>query len=397
MSDKGIKAVEDYLGRLSGEEKAPEKPAAKPAEKKDAAPAPAEKPAETPPAPKEGEEVAEPVEGQEEEAPTEKYRLRNASGKALEWDSEQAAFDNISALRGMHKGLQERVKALAENSQANYTFAQQAQTRIQELERALAGQNAGQGGNGHPPAAQPGGSPVRPATSQEGSPSEIALDPNKGILEQSVDWNLYKTFRDTHGPEAAQIWATEVALRRVQDALRAELQQSLSPLSDNLERANITQEAQQLFLTVANYQAVGGGHVYPEMQDQAALGEILQVWSQTPLDPQAKLTPYGVHMAVLAWRDWRRAQGRGWSPNGSSGAGQSPSGQTPASAGQQVDPLAAAREIVESVIHAAEEGDSPVGNGSAHRSNSPRANREQRLKARLRQAKITDQELGFGR
>jgi hypothetical protein len=394
MSDNGIAAVDKYLGRLSGEEPAEKKP--KPAEKTEPKPAaPAGEQAEAP-----EPEAAKPAEAQEEgaeaepETPPEKYRLRNASGKALEWDSEQAAFDNISALRGMHKSLQDQVKQYKEVASSNYTYATQTQARIQELERQLASRPA--------EVTQAGQSQPVQSANLGAAPSEAErLDPSKGILEQSVDWNLYKTFKETHGPEAALIWATEVALQRALASVRGELQQSVSPYAESLERANITQEAQQLFRSVASYESAGGGLVYPEMHDPAALPEIMSVWLQTPIDTQAKMTPFGVHLAVLAWRDWRRSQGKPWQANqagngnGAAGAGQQPTGQPPS---QVLDPLAAAREIVESVIAAnAEEQESPVGSGSGHRPNSPRANREQRLKQRLRKVSLADNELGFGR
>lgn len=220
-----------------------------------------------------------------------------------DWESQDKAEQSFKTLRGQFKSMQDRtakaeaygVKAV-ESANAWKSHADRLQAELDQL------RGAPQKTNQQVRAAQAG----QPSTGVEGAETTVSS------LIESLDWGLINQMAGEHG--------TTVALYEMADQLAAKMEARFQERLNGIERPIAEQralveqatKARDLFVNLAQATYQDGSLAYPELGEPESAEQIATFWTQMPsvgIPKDTLMTPAGVHLAVLMWREWRRSQG----------------------------------------------------------------------------------------
>ena len=302
-------------------------------------------------APEPEPEVAEP----EPEVTPEKFMFGGE-----EFESQAAAEQNFKSLRGQFKPLQEKLAATEAANQGWNDAYQQGKLTPPQPDRA-----------------EPEGSAsVKPgdATPEPGSDDAIA------DIIKAVDWQTVEDIHEKDGPIAAQQWALYQALKQHDKAVSGRLKEGTEDFQKFQEVQRVNQLGVDTFQEAARRVDGDGNPVYPELKDQEAASEILNIWNRLALPDDYKYSPAGVYVATLAYRDTMGRLGLK--------AGETPASTPPAEA--PVDP------VVASVVAAAAANQDVVpGSDRTIPAKPGQSPGEQAAQAILKAGLGTDPELGL--
>jgi len=234
---------------------------------------PADAAAETPPPPG-------------EEPPPPKFKFGGE-----EFENQEKAEQNFKSLRGQFKPLVERVtRAEGELSRAAES-ARGWHARAQELEAELEAYRQGK-----PPQSQP---------AESDQPAEKEAE--------GIDWDLYAEIHRL-ATERGETWKAEQWLAKEQqkliDARLAAIRDEATlPQREAQIRAEIGQQTEALFTSLADYVNHDGSPAYPELSDPQAAYQIGRFWTSLGLPPEAALTPQGAIAAIALYRMAAGSQG----------------------------------------------------------------------------------------
>ncbi len=160
----------------------------------------------------------------------------------------------------------------------------------------------------------------RQAVPQKETPQE----PEKPWYD-SLDWDFVEELAQEKGLQTAMYWLTQQMDNRYTGLLDSRIKTALAPHEQSAQAASMYRETMQTFNAVAFETAENGSLRFPELHDQAQAEEIVRIWST--LDKSLAMTPRGVRMAVLEYRDTNGAaylgqNGTSPSPAGGNGASQ---------------------------------------------------------------------------
>ena len=204
-----------------------------------------------------------------------------------EFDSREAAEQNLRSLRGQYKPLQGLARSLGGIDKIAPTLtsaAESARAWKAEADRLRAELD------GRQPAAAPAASDPAPAD----EPAE------------SIDWELYAEIRkvaiEQGTPEKAEQWLHEQQERVINARVQALLDDRLAPLADAEQQAALASQTQALFTDLSTYVNGDGSVAYPELHDEQASYAIGRMWASLGLPPEAALTPQGAIAAIAIYR-----------------------------------------------------------------------------------------------
>lgn len=193
-----------------------------------------------------------------------------------EYDSQEAAEQNLRSLRGQFKGLTE--KASERDSAAHSARAWKA-----EYDR-LAGELAAlkQSGPANPdPTPQPG----------------------KG---EGIDWDLYAEIRrlanEAGEPWKAEKWLTEETAKVAEARFQRMLDEATESTREREAAEQLAAQTAELFNGLTGLALSDGSPAYPELADPRTAYEVGKTAKQYNMDPDYVLTPAGAAAATLLYR-----------------------------------------------------------------------------------------------
>lgn len=148
-------------------------------------------------------------------------------------------------------------------------------------------------------------------------------EPEKPWID-TLDWDFAQELAEEKGLQTALYWTVQQMDARYNEMLDKRLKAALAPHEQRNEQSQKYQETMSTFNTVAFEVNQEGGLRFPELHDQSQAEEIVRIWST--LDPRLAMSPRGVRMAVLEYRDTNGVSvgqsSTGLAPAGGNGASQ---------------------------------------------------------------------------
>jgi len=136
----------------------------------------------------------------------------------------------------------------------------------------------------------------RQVTPQQTAPQE----PEKPWYD-SLDWEFAQELAEEKGLQTGFYWLTQQMDNHYSKLLDQRLEKALAPHNQRSQQAQLYTETMQTFRGVASEVTDAGAKRFPELSDHDQAEEIVRIWST--LDPSLRMTPRGVRMAVLEFRD----------------------------------------------------------------------------------------------
>lgn len=215
--------------------------------------------------------------GQPPAAPAQRFRFADQ-----EYDTPAQAEQAFRSLQGQFKPLQTR--------------AQQAETSVREwveyanqLEAKLAA--AAGGPTGQQPAAG------------KAEPQSAAPAPTPDPVE-AVDMEFFGQMVEDHGLTVATAWLVPQIAKAIEAKVEQRLTDMVGPLQAQANQQQTLTRVNTLWSQVAGQRNAAGQPLYPELQDDRTAQEVAYIWTKMGLTPEMAMSPTGVHLAVLAHRDW---------------------------------------------------------------------------------------------
>ncbi len=208
-----------------------------------------------------------------------------------EWESQEKAEQNFKTLRGQFRAKeaarQEAAASAHEATTAAFAWKAEADRLQQELNQYQSGNTSGQ-------------SPVQ----GDGTPKDPQAAANP---LQAIDWSLYQTLHDDHGPKVAAAWLYEQTLNALSGQLDKRVNDKVDPVLDPIKsREQQLQEGNQLIAAFQESAALkfdDGSPVYPELTDGRATRDIGTILMQLELPTDVSHSHRGIHLAVVTYRD----------------------------------------------------------------------------------------------
>lgn len=324
------------------------------------------------------ETVEQDPNAEQEGEPAEKFAFAGQ-----EWESQQQAEQSFRTLRGMHKSMQTKLAAAEKYGREHY---QKVMDWKAAYERDIQGGPSRQGNQSPDAGGQRNGGSNGAA---QASVNPAAADTPKGIID-SLDWRTIHQMAESEGMTVALYEALDQVVPRLQELFDRKVNDSTKDYREQQAEAAQVKGAIDLFTSMAAYvDDDGATPVYPELhQGEEAVAEVVRFWSQMgfPSDAYA-LSPAGVHLAILAYRHWKRRTDGSTKPTAANGS-----------------PSAAAAAAIKSVKEAAGLGAGATASttvsgssGSPVRPASPAQAGEASLRRQILNAGVskTHQGLGF--
>lgn len=206
-----------------------------------------------------------------------------------EYDSREAAEQNIRSLRGQFRPIQSLARSLGGVDKIIPQFtsaAESARGWKAEATRLAAELEAAR--NGAPVA---GDTPTAPVETAEAV---------------GIDWELYAEVRKL-ATERGEPWKAEQWLHeRQEEVIQARIQRALderfAPIDEADQSEAVTNQTAELFGSLAQYVNSDGSAAYPELGDEQASYAIGKIWATMGLPPEAALTPQGAIAAIGLYR-----------------------------------------------------------------------------------------------
>jgi hypothetical protein len=326
-----------------------------------------------------GEEIAAPgapkPEGsglEQPAAPVAKFKIGD-----LDFDSPEHAAQQFKSLRGQFRSLTTQAAQHKERGDRLNGVAAQWKQRAEAAEAQLASGN----GTG---AAQPGGQGTKADRAAASSP-----DPNDPL--GGVNMEFYQHLAETEGPGVAALWLVRETRKADREAFQTQLEQATQPFRESARSQQLTHQIASIYSEVANYEE-NGQVLYPELNpgyeaDPEAAAKIGKIWENLGLTSERAMTPFGLHLAVLAYREWQSHQ---------NGGGTTSTPARAAAPSQGAAQVAAA--IAQSVAGATEIGGDAIGGVTppvTRPASDPARARADLITREMDAAPSPDSELGF--
>jgi enamine deaminase RidA (YjgF/YER057c/UK114 family) len=221
------------------------------------------------------------------------------------------------------------------------------------------------------------GSAGKAADRVEAAAEKAGVDSD--VVLKAVDWKLFKQIHDTEGPDVATLWAISGVVNKINQQWEQKFNDYRKPQEEQAAAVQTIKEVRALFTQAMVAADSNGRQYYPELSDPVAADEIGKVFVQLGrrgLSKDYLVSPDGVHMTILRWRDWRNATNNPWSATTAAPTtqpGSQPAGQPPSTGSDTPlpqDTLDAARQLLASLESAnvSPGSISPSGAGQ-HRNN----------------------------
>lgn len=268
-------------------------------------------------------------------------------------DGGESGFTYEFAGRQYHGATEAEAKAKAEHAykvhqgQAKAAQARETQLRREkaQLEQRLKATPAAPAPPTTPPAAAPPKAPVSPEKAAAGEDNLLGLSDG--------DWQYVQSLRAKGEHDLADAYLLtkqEEALKKMRGASKAEIEAARQEMQRELEslrkpikdREQQQEQFNQAVESLRNRATLiseeTGDPVYPEMQNDADLAEIVDTWERMcspvadypALPPEIATHPAGFHLAYTIWfhETWgdfiRQLQSEGYTPDGKGGKGATP-------------------------------------------------------------------------
>lgn len=303
------------------------------------------------------------------------------------WDDRAKAEQSFKTLRGQFKRFQQFEQNFKTANESAAAWKREAERRGQELEQ-LRSQAPGQvSREGQPSTAQ--------GKSAAGDGPGAAPASEADVLD-SIDWGLFSAISQQHGPEVAVYQVLKDLVPKLRESFQAEVKSVLEPYQQLHSQAARAQQAASLLEGVASYRYIGADGqpvlAYPELHDPEAAAVIGEIWSKLGFDDESRLTPKALHLAVLAYRDWKNVTGI---VSAAAGQNPTPPSTDPAKSGA----AEAAAGVVQALTGAQAGGDALSGAAPplVRPATNPREAEAEQIKRETRKAGAPSAALGFGR
>lgn len=254
-----------------------------------------------------------------------------------EWESQEKAEQNYRTLRGQFKAMQTREAAAAATANQATTAALAWKAEADRLQ-AEADQNSGGEGRGERGQADGG------TSDQAGEASPLS----------AIDWSLYQTLHDDHGPKVAAAWLYEQMLNAVDARVDGKIGSKVDPVLQPIqEREQHVEEANQLitaFQQAAQLRFEDGTPAYPELADGSAAEQVGLILTQLGLPPETAGSHMGIHLAVAVYRDRQARAGKLQSAQQSTNQSSNQGAKNPTAAEQAAAATAAANAAASGVV-----------------------------------------------
>lgn len=207
-----------------------------------------------------------------------------------EYDSQEAAEQNVRSMRGQFRPIQalgRQLGGLDKIAPTLQSAAESARGWKAEAERLRAELD------GRAPAPAAADDVPQPGSSPDGG-------------EAGIDWDLYAEIKrlatENGEPWQAEKWLAEQQERVIQTRVNKLLGERLAPLAEAEAHQDVVNRTQDLFGGLAQYTNSDGSPAFPELHDEGAAHEIGKMWVAMGLPPEAALTPQGAIAAVAIYR-----------------------------------------------------------------------------------------------
>lgn len=235
------------------------------------------------------------------EPPKEKFKFAGE-----EFDSREAAEQNIRSLRGMFKPLQEKLAKTEQDREYGYEgmrryeqIVSSKDARIAELENQL--RSGGATGTQQLPSGQDG----QPAAGGEMDDVLSGID-GQAFEQVAVQYGLPTAVKLL----AKQIMqANEKIVQARVEATRQELMAQVEPFAQSEQQRQVLAGLQQTHSEITSLKLTNGQPAFPELSDPSTARAVGKVWKDFGNNPADALTPRGMVMAVALYR-----QVTGWQP-----------------------------------------------------------------------------------
>lgn len=275
------------------------------------------------PAATDGEPALEPGTQPTPPPPTAKFKFAGE-----EYESQEAAEQNVRSLRGQYRPVQSLARQVGGIEHIAPEFAKAAASargwnaKAVALEAELTALRSGA------PASAP--APV--------SPTPVAADP--AVAEHAIDWDLYaevsRIANERNEPWKAQQWLHEQTQKVVDSRLQRALSEKFAPLEAQQQQQAVAGQTEELFSSLATYVNGDGSPAFPELHDEDSAYEVGKMWATLGLPADFALTPQGAIAAIGIYRMARSGSQARTTPTPPAPAAPPPAPPTPS------DSLAAA-------------------------------------------------------
>lgn len=209
-----------------------------------------------------------------------------------DYDSQEAAEQNVRSLRGQFRPVQSLARSLGGVDKIVPRFSEAAESargwkaEADRLSAELA-------------AYESGDQPIRAAKTPTG-PDAMAAS------VADVDWDLYaeikKLASDSGEPWKAEQWLIEETRKVERARYESLLDERLAPMAEKEAHQAVIAQTETLFGSLAEYTHSDGSPAFPELHDPTASRDIGRMWASLGLPPEHALTPQGAIAAIGIYR-----------------------------------------------------------------------------------------------
>lgn len=222
--------------------------------------------------------------------PTAKFKFAGE-----EYDSQEAAEQNVRSLRGQYRPVQSLARQVGGMEHIAPKFVEAAasargwQAKATALEAELTALRSG--------------APASTAAPTS-TPTPVAADP--AVAEHAIDWDLYaevsKLANERNEPWKAQQWLHEQTQKVVDSRLQRALADKFAPLEAQQHQQAVAGQTEELFSNLATYVNGDGTPAFPELHDEDSAYEVGRMWATLGLPADFALTPQGAIAAIGIYR-----------------------------------------------------------------------------------------------